>query len=58
MGLGSGIRKKPIPDPGSGSKGQKGTGFRIQIRNTDYNPYKERTERVFRSENVRIITVP
>jgi hypothetical protein len=24
MGLGSGIRKKPIPDPGS--RGQKGTG--------------------------------
>ncbi len=34
MGLGSGI--KPIPDPGSGSRGQKGTGSRI--RNTDYNP--------------------
>ncbi len=32
MGLGSGIRKKPIPDPGSRSKGQKGTGSRI--RNT------------------------
>jgi hypothetical protein len=30
MGFGSGIRKKPIPDPGS--RGQKGTGFRI--RNT------------------------
>jgi hypothetical protein len=28
--LGSGIRKKPIPDPGS--RGQKGTGSRI--RNT------------------------
>jgi hypothetical protein len=26
MGLGSGIRKKPIPDSGSGSRGQKGTG--------------------------------
>jgi hypothetical protein len=50
MGLGSGIRKKPIPDPGSrgkkapdpgsrgqkgtGSRGQKGTGSRIRIRNT------------------------
>jgi hypothetical protein len=33
MGLGSGIRKKPIPDPGS--RGQKGTGSRIRIRNTD-----------------------
>jgi hypothetical protein len=35
MGLGSGIRdpgsgiqNKPIPDPGSGSRGQKGTGSR------------------------------
>jgi hypothetical protein len=35
MGLGSGIRKKPIPDPGSGSRGQNGTGSRIRIRNTD-----------------------
>jgi len=32
MGLGSGIRKKPIPDPGS--RDQKGTGSRI--RNTAY----------------------
>ncbi len=32
MGLGSGIRKKPIPGPGS--RGQKGTGSRIRIRNT------------------------
>jgi hypothetical protein len=32
MGLGSGIRKKPIPDPGS--RGQKGTGSRI--RNTAF----------------------
>ncbi len=32
MGLRSGIRKKPIPDPGS--RGQKGTGSRIRIRNT------------------------
>ncbi len=32
MGGGSGIRKKPIPDPGS--RGQKGTGSRIWIRNT------------------------
>jgi hypothetical protein len=29
----SGIRKKPIPDPGS--RGQKGTGSLIRIRNTD-----------------------
>jgi hypothetical protein len=32
MGLGSGIRKKTIPDPGS--RGQKSTGSRIRIRNT------------------------
>ncbi len=30
---GSGIRKIPIPDPGS--RGQKGTGSRIRIRNTE-----------------------
>jgi hypothetical protein len=29
MDLGSEIRKKPIPDPGS--RGQKGTGSRIRI---------------------------
>jgi hypothetical protein len=32
MGLGSGIRKKPIPDPGS--RDQKSTRSRIRIRNT------------------------
>jgi hypothetical protein len=32
MGLGSGIRKKSLPDPGP--RGQKGTGSRIRIRNT------------------------
>ena len=32
--LGSGIRKKAIPDPGS--RGQKGTGSRIRIRNTEF----------------------
>jgi hypothetical protein len=30
----SGIRDKPILDPGS--RGQKGTGSRIRIRNTDF----------------------
>jgi hypothetical protein len=34
MGLGSGIRKKPIPDPGS--RDQKGTGSRTRIRKTDH----------------------
>ena len=32
--IGSGIWKKPIPD--SGSRGQKGTGSRIRIRNTGF----------------------
>jgi hypothetical protein len=36
MVLGSGIWKKPIPDPGS--RGPKGTGSRIRIRNTDFYP--------------------
>jgi hypothetical protein len=43
MGLGSEIRdpeKKPIPDPGSGSRGQKGTGSRIRIRNAGKNNIK------------------
>jgi hypothetical protein len=44
MALGSGIRdpgsgQKPIPDPGS--RGQKGTGSRIRIRNTGINSYKD-----------------
>jgi hypothetical protein len=40
---GPGILNKPIPDPGSGSRGQKGTGSwipdpgsRIRIRNTAF----------------------
>ncbi len=37
MGLVSGIRKKPIPDPGS--RGKKGTGSRIRIRNTEKYPF-------------------
>jgi hypothetical protein len=39
MGLGSKIRKKPIPDPGS--RGQKGTVSRIRIRNTADNKLAE-----------------
>jgi hypothetical protein len=35
MGLGSGILEKPIPDPGS--SGQKGTGSRNRIRNTEFS---------------------
>jgi hypothetical protein len=34
-GFGIRIMKKPIPDPGS--RGQKGTGSRIRIRNTELN---------------------
>jgi hypothetical protein len=45
MSLGSEIRdpeKKPIPDPGS--RGKKGTGSRIRIRNTVYIKVKKRTQ--------------
>jgi hypothetical protein len=35
IGLGSGIRKKPIPDPGSW--GQQSTGSRIPDPNTEHN---------------------
>jgi hypothetical protein len=48
MALGSGIRKKPIPDPGS--RGQKGTGSRIPdpdpqhwLRPTNYNKQMSQT---------------
>ncbi len=34
---GSGIRKKPIPDPGSRIQGSKSTQSRIRIRNTGYS---------------------
>ncbi len=34
----SGIRKRPIRDPGSWSRGQKSTGSRIWICNTDWRP--------------------
>ncbi len=36
IGLGFEIRKKPIPDPGS--RGPKGTGSRMRIRNTAFYP--------------------
>ena len=48
MGLGSGIRKKPIPDPGS--RGHKGTGSRIRIRNTEIYVIKKSKCR----KNVRV----
>jgi hypothetical protein len=35
MDLGPGIREKTVPEPGS--KGQKGTGPQIRIRNTESN---------------------
>jgi hypothetical protein len=37
---GSEIQEKPFPDPGS--RGQKGTGSRILIRNTDRNGSEEK----------------
>jgi hypothetical protein len=37
MVLGSGILKKPIPDPGSRGQKAPDTGFRIRIRNTGNN---------------------
>ncbi len=36
MVLGSGIRQKPIPDPGSRIQGSKSTQSRIRIRNTEF----------------------
>jgi hypothetical protein len=36
----SGIQKKPIPDPGSGSRGKKCTGSWIRIRNTVFTSSK------------------
>jgi hypothetical protein len=49
MGLGSGIRKKPIPDPGS--KGLKGTGSRIWIRNTALSLFNYLESCMFTSQN-------
>ncbi len=48
MGLGSGIqiRKKPIS--GSWIQGQKGTGSRIRIRNTDGNQDKQKEATIFK----------
>jgi hypothetical protein len=45
MGLGSGIRKKPIPDPGS--RGHKVTGSRIRIRNIEETYKKNSHPRSF-----------
>ncbi len=44
MVLGFGIRKKPIPDPGS--RGQKGTGSRIRIRNTGLCKFEETSKKI------------
>jgi hypothetical protein len=51
MGLGSEIRKKPIPDPGS--RGQKGTGSWPGIRNTGYKCQK-RTDKYSTARNIRV----
>jgi len=37
LGLGSGIRKKPIPDPGSRGQKAPNPGSRIRIPNTGKN---------------------
>jgi hypothetical protein len=39
MGLGSGIRKKTYSGARIRVQGQKGTGSRIRIRNTDYGHF-------------------
>jgi hypothetical protein len=41
MGLGSG--KKPISDPGSGSRGQKGTGSRIRNNGSNKKTFEQTT---------------
>ncbi len=48
----SGIRNKPIPDPGSQIQGSKGTQsrIRIRIRNTDWNWNLNRTVTFQKSE--------
>ncbi len=48
---GSEIWKKPIPDPGS--RGQKGTGARIRIRNTGYCKYEFACEGKIRGNGER-----
>jgi hypothetical protein len=55
MGLGSEVRKKYIPDPGSGSRGKKFTGSRIRIRKTGYYIYshfRSFKKRLFMLENI------
>jgi hypothetical protein len=52
----SGIRKKPIPDPGS--RGQKGTGSRIWIRNTVYNVPHLLASRVAGYPNLNLLSLP
>ncbi len=55
---GSAIRKKPIQD--HGSKGQKGTGSRIRIRNTDFNHEKRElshSKRIRVHPSVRILKI-
>jgi hypothetical protein len=53
---GSGIRKKPIPDPGS--RGQKGTGSRIRIRNTVWISASENLQCQIRSPRSLTLTHP
>jgi len=53
MALGSGIRKKPIPDPES--RGQKGTGSRIRIRNIGRNM---RRNECYHNKVLELLPVP
>jgi hypothetical protein len=55
MGLGSGIRKKAIPDPGFGSRGQKGTGSRI--RNTAESDTGQEKRETIAIKNVRLFGI-
>jgi hypothetical protein len=57
MGLGSGIRKKAIPDPGSGSRGQKGTGSQIRIRNTAESDIGQEQREKIAIKNVRLFGI-
>jgi hypothetical protein len=58
MILGSGIRKKPIPDPGSRGQKAPNPGSRIRIRNTEttYAPMIYTSLRVMIFEGGRSIT--
>jgi hypothetical protein len=49
----SGIRKKPIPNPGS--RGQKGTGSRIRVRNIGFLHHKVFLGWWFGGKNINLL---